>query len=95
MIQIGYALLAIGAASGMALRDDPDWFFLLAAPGLLLSTGGFIYFAVSASRRRALPLWAAVLAGVGGAVAILMAELGTSVLIGAFWLYVASRARED
>ena len=93
MIQAGYALIAVGVAAGMVLRDDPDWFFLLGGPGLLLSTIGFIYFGVSAFRRRTLPLWAAVLAGVGGAVAIIMAEFGTSVLIGAFWLYVASRSR--
>lgn len=95
MIQAGYALIAIGAAAGMVLRDDPDWFFVLAGPGLLLSTTGFIYLAVSAFRRQALPTWAAVLAGVGGAVAIVMSELGTSVLIGAFWLYVASRDRQS
>lgn len=91
LIQAGYALIAVGAGFGMALRDDPDWFFFLAGPGLLLSTVGFLLFAVGAFRRRALPLWAAVLAGVGGALAIIMSELGTGVLIGAFWVYVASR----
>jgi len=95
MIQAGYSLIAVGAAAGMALRDDPDWFFLLAGPGLLLSTIGFVWLAISAVRRRALPLWAGILLGVGGALAIIMAEVGTSVLIGAFWLYVASRGRDD
>lgn len=93
LVQGGYALIAVGAAIGMALREDPDWFFALAGPGLLLSTIGFVWLAVSAVRRRALPLWAGVLLGVGGAVAIVMSELGTSVLIGAFWLYAAQRAR--
>jgi hypothetical protein len=95
LVQAGYTLIAVGAAAGMALSEDPDWFFLLAGPGLLLSTVGFVTFAVGAYRRRALPLWAAVLAGVGGALAIIMSELGTGVLIGAFWLYVASRGRQD
>jgi hypothetical protein len=95
MVQAGYGLIAVGAAAGMILRDDPDWFFVLAGPGLLLSTIGFIWLAINALRRRTLPLWAAALAGFGGAVAILMAELGTSVLIGAFWLYVASHGRLD
>lgn len=93
LVQAGYGLIAVGAAIGMALREDPDWFFALAGPGLLLSTVGFAWLAVAAGRRRALPLWAGVLLGVGGAVAIIMAELGTSVLIGAFWLYAAQRSR--
>jgi hypothetical protein len=93
LVQGGYGLIAIGAAIGMALREDPDWFFALAGPGLLLSTVGFVWLAIAAVRRRALPLWAGVLLGVGGAVAIIMAELGTSVLIGAFWLYAAQRSR--
>ncbi len=95
MIQAGYALIAFGAAAGMVLRDDPDWFFVLAGPGLLLSTVGFIWLAIDAYRRRTLPLWAAVHAGAGGAVAILMSELGTSVLIGAFWVYLAHRSSES
>lgn len=93
LVQAGYGLIAIGAAIGMALREDPDWFFALAGPGLLLSTVGFLWLAIVAVRRRALPLWAGLLLGVGGAVAIVMAELGTSVLIGAFWLYAAPRNR--
>jgi hypothetical protein len=94
VVQVGYGLIAIGAAIGMALREDPDWFFALAGPGLLLSTIGFLWLAIDAVRCRRLPLWAGALLGVGGAVAIIMSELGTSVLVGAFWLYAAQRARQ-
>lgn len=95
MVQAGYGLIAVGIGTGMALRDDPDWFFVIAGPGLLLSTIGFVAIGWLAVRRKSLPLWAGVLAGVGGAFAIIMAEFGTSVLIGAFWCYIAARARES
>jgi hypothetical protein len=86
----GYTLIAVGVVCGMVLRDDPDWFFILAGPGQLAATIGFIWFAVSGVRRQELPVLAATLAGVGGTVAIVMAELGASVLVGAFWLWIAS-----
>jgi hypothetical protein len=92
LVSAGYGLIAIGVLVGMALQKDPDWFFVLAGPGLLASTTGFVWFAVSGFRRRVLPGWAALLAGVGGATAIAMSELGTSILIGAFWLWVAAES---
>lgn len=92
LVATGYGLIGIGVVIGLVLRDDPDWFFILAGPGLLLSAIGFVGFAVSAGRRGAVPAWAAVLAGVGGFVALALAEFGTSVLIGAFWIYIASRS---
>ncbi len=92
LIATGYGLIGVGVAIGLILRDDPDWFFFLAGPGLLLSAIGFVVLAVSAGRRGAVPAWVAVLAGIGGFVALALAELGTSVLIGAFWIYIASRS---
>lgn len=91
LVGIGYGAIALGVSIGMALRDDPDWFMLLGGPGNLLAAAGFITWAVWGHRRRVLPLFAAVLCGVGGLVAVFLAELGTSVLIAAFWFYVASR----
>jgi hypothetical protein len=90
LVSAGYGLIGIGVVCGMALQKDPDWFFVLAGPGLLASTAGFVWFAMSGFWRRALPGWAALLAGVGGATAIAMSELGTSILIGAFWLWAAA-----
>lgn len=91
----GYSLITAGVMIGLALREDPDWFFLLGGPGLLLSSAGFIIFAISARRRKILPLWAAVLLGVGGVLALFLAEIGTSVLIGSFWLYIAASRPES
>ncbi|MBW3621701.1 MAG: hypothetical protein KY461_15770, partial [Actinobacteria bacterium] len=42
----GYFLIAAGVAIGLAVRQELDWFFVLAGPGLLLSTVGFIVLAV-------------------------------------------------
>ncbi len=90
LVMIGYSLIAAGVVIGLGLREDPDWFFVLGGPGLLLSGVGFVIFAISARRRSLLPPWAAVLLGVGGFFALFLAEIGTSVLIGSFWLYVAA-----
>lgn len=93
LVGVGYGLVAIGAAAGLALQDDPDWFFLLAGPGLLLSTAGFVVWTVVAIRRRLLPVWAALWCCLGGLVAIVGSEAGTSVLIGTFWLWYAATRR--
>ena len=92
-IGIGYAAIAVGVVYGMVTRDDPDWFFVLAGPGNLAAAGGFVGWAVWGLRRRALPLWAACMGAVGGVVAVLGAELGTSVVVAGFWFYVAARLR--
>lgn len=89
LIRGGYVLITLGATYGLIAQDDPDWFFFLAGPGLLASAIGHIWFAFASARSRVIPLWAALLAGVGGPVAILAAEFGSSILIGAFWLWVA------
>lgn len=91
MIIGGYGLIAIGVAVGLVMRSDPDWFFLLGGPGNLAAGIGFVVGAVTIWRRHVLPRWAAVLCGVGGFFAILLAELGTTVLIGAFWIVLESR----
>lgn len=92
LIAAGYSLIAIGVSIGLIVREDLEWFFVLGGPGLLLSTIGYIAFAVGIWRRSRMPRWAAVLAGVGGVLAILMSEFGTGVLIGSFWLFVATRS---
>jgi len=93
LVTVGYALLTVGVAIGLLLREDPEWFFVLGGPGLLLSGVGFLVFGVTARRRNPLPLWAALLAVVGGFFALLLAEVGTTVLIGSFWLYVGTALR--
>jgi hypothetical protein len=93
LLAIGYGLIATGVAIGMVLRDDPDWFFLLAGPGLLASSAAFVLWAWIGWRSRVLPAYDVLLCLVGGLTAIALAELGTSVLVGAHWLYVAARLR--
>ncbi|MBW3579338.1 MAG: hypothetical protein KY462_16700 [Actinobacteria bacterium] len=95
LIATGYSLIAVGVAIGLIVREELDWFFVLAGPGLLLSAVGSIVFAVGIWRRSSLPRWAAVLAGVGGLVAIILTEFGSGVLIGSFWLFVASYTRRN
>lgn len=95
LIVVGYGLIALGVAAGLVLRDDPDWFFLLGGPGNLLAGIGFVWWGVSAWRGRLLPRWAAVLVAIGGFFAILFAEFGTSVLIGGFWIWLATRGALD
>lgn len=95
LVVAGYSLIAIGVGVGLIVREELEWFFVLGGPGLLLSTIGFLTLAVGIWRRALLPRWAAVLAGVGGAFAILMSEFGTSVLIGSFWLFMATRTSID
>jgi hypothetical protein len=93
LIQIGYGLLVVGVSAGVILGEDPEWFFVLGGPGNLMAGVGFVWWAVWASMSKALPAWLAVLAGVGGFVAVLGAEFGTGVLIGSFWLVMAARSR--
>jgi len=95
LVQVGYSLVAIGVVAGLVLGSDPGWFFVLAGPGILASVVGFVWWAIHAGRRRTFPLWATVLLGVGGLTAIALAEYGSPVLIGSFWLYLATRAVGD
>lgn len=90
LVPIGYGLIAAGVTAGLIVREELDWFFVLAGPGLLLSAVGFVAWAVWARRGRVLPSWAIALLAVGGLTAIVMSELGTSVLIGSFWLFLAT-----
>ncbi len=90
LVPIGYSLIAAGVAIGLAVREELDWFFALAGPGLLMSAVGFVVWAVWSTKRAVFPTWAAVLLGVGGLTAIILSEAGTGVLIGSFWLYLST-----
>lgn len=91
LVGAGYAAILGGVLYAALTRDDPDWFFVLAGPGNLAAIAGFLVWAVWGHRRRVLPAWAAVLCGVGGTVAVLLGELGTSVLVASFFFYLATR----
>lgn len=93
LVGLGYGAILGGVLYAVVTRDDPDWFFLLAGPGNLAAIVGFVVWSVWGRRTGVLPIWASVLCGVGGTVAVLLAELGTSVLVGSFLLYLASRLR--
>lgn len=95
LIQVGYSLVAIGVAAGLILGSDPGWFVVLAGPGILASVVGFVWWAIHAARHRVFPVWAAALLGVGGLTALALAEYGTPVLIGSFWLYLATLSAAD
>jgi hypothetical protein len=94
-VAIGYGLLVVGVAAGLALREDPEWFAVLGLPGNLLASIGFIVAALAGWRARRIPGWAAMLLGVGGFVAILGSEFGTTVLIGCYWLWYARWMHRD
>jgi hypothetical protein len=95
LVALGYGLLVVGVAAGLATREDPEWFVVLGLPGNLLGGIGFIMAAVAGWRATRIPGWAALLLGAGGFVAILGAELGTTVLIGCYWLWYARWMRRD
>jgi hypothetical protein len=90
LVAVGYGAVAAGVTAGMVMREDPEWFFLLGGPGNLLAMAGFVTWAVWAWRRKTFPALVAVLCGLGGVVAVLGSEFGSSVLIAGFWFYVAS-----
>ena len=89
LVAFGYGLLVVGVAAGLALREDPEWFAVLGLPGNLLASIGFIVAALAGWRSKRIPVGSPLL-GVGGFVAILGAELGTTVLIGCYWLWYAA-----
>lgn len=93
LVGSGYGAILGGVLYAALTRDDPDWFFVLAGPGNLAAIAGFVVWAVWGRRTGVQPPWAAVLCGVGGTVAVLLAEVGTSVLIGGFLLHLATRLR--
>lgn len=90
LVAAGYGMLVVGVAAGMALREDPEWFAVIGGPGNLLAGIGFVVLAVAAVRRRTLPVPQAVLGGVGGFFAVLMSELGSGVLVAAFFAWLAA-----
>jgi hypothetical protein len=93
LIVIGYGLITVGVTIGLALRDDPDWFFLLGGPGNLLAAIGFVAWGVIAGRTKVFSWWLAGLCIVGSIIAVLFAEFGTGLVIAAFWIVIAVRTR--
>jgi hypothetical protein len=95
LITFGYGAIAVGVSAGLVLQEDPDWFMVLGGPGNLAALAGFVTWAIWGVRTRTLPAWAALLCGVGGLVAVLFAEFGTSILIASFWCYVVARTNRS
>lgn len=91
LVSAGYGAVLAGVVAGLALQEDPSWFVFLGGPGNLLAGVGFVTWGVQAWRRRVFPLWAALLCSLGGCLAVLLSEFGTTVLIGSFWIYLATR----
>lgn len=89
LVAVGYGLLVIGVAAGMALREDPEWFAVIGGPGNLLAGIGFIVLAVAAVRRGTLPVPLAVFGGIAGFFAILFSELGSGLLVAIFFALLA------
>lgn len=95
LVAAGYTLITIGVTAGLVTREELDWFFAVAGPGLLLSAAGFITWAIWTRKHAITPGWVSLLIGVGGVLAIFLSEVGTSVLIGSAWLYLANRNPDD
>lgn len=93
LVAVGYGMLVVGVLAGMALQEDPEWFAVLGGPGNLIAGIGFVVLAVAAVRRRTLPVPLAVLGGVGGLFAVLFSELGSGVLVAAFFAGLARATR--
>ena len=93
LVCAGYLVVALGVAAGFVLREDPDWFFVFGVPGNLLAIIGWAAVGFTGVRGRDLPLWTAVLAGLGGVFAVVFADFGTGALVGLLWLVVARPAR--
>jgi hypothetical protein len=95
LVAIGYSLLAFGVAVGILLGESPEWFWVVGLPGNLMALIGMVWLGISIMRRKTLPVWVGVLAIAGGLFAVVMAEFGTSVIAGVFWLYIGSRFLEQ
>lgn len=90
LVATGYLLVAVGVIPALVLGYSPDWFVVVGLPGNLLAIIGMVWLGVAIIRRRPLPIWAGVLAILAGLFAVVMSELGTSVIAAAFWLYIGA-----
>lgn len=86
----GTPLLAIGAASSAVNGQDLAWFPAVAviANGLWLT--GSVMLGVSLWRAGRVPRWVAVLLPVSMPVTLLFSQLGSGLVVGAFWVTVGA-----
>lgn len=92
----GIGLIALGVAIGFVANDDPEWFFMLAGPGLLSWLLGSIVIAVRTWRSQGLPRAIAPFIALLMPLAVIGSEAGTGVIAGATMLvvsFVAARRR--
>jgi hypothetical protein len=87
----GALLVAAGLAPALATGESPDWFAAVGVPGNLLWLIGTVMLARWAWRSGALPRWLA--AGIGLTVpsALILAELGGSLIAAIVWAVIGLR----
>lgn len=96
----GQCLLIIGISIGIALGDDPDWFFVIGGPGQLLWLTGTIGLGVQIWRTGVYPRWTAAGIALSVPFGIIGSEIGLTAVVGVTWLFLgfrmlrASRAQE-
>jgi len=93
------AFLAMAGVTGQCVvistiaisGEEPVWFNTVAPVAILTWVVGSVVLAVAMGRARLLPRWVVVLLPIATAFAIVGADYGTSVLIGAFQVVVGLR----
>lgn len=91
MAAAGHLLIVLGIAIGLALGEDPEWFFAVAGPGLLLWLIGTVRLGVHTWRAGVLPRWTAVALALTIPVGMMLGEIGGSVVPGVLWVYLGLR----
>lgn len=92
---VGQCLLVFGISVGIALAEDPDWFFVIGAPGQLLWLTGTVGLGVQIWKARVFPRWTAVGVALTVPFGIIGAEFGLTAVVGATWLFLGLRMLES